>query len=677
MFLDLYRQRTPLAFAEVTQQMGLNLRDENGTLAEGKIPGIPQFLNRLLSLKTDMQNAVFDEFERRLVEAVEYAKQQGSYDEGLQTLRALRIEKTRDEVVYTHKTGAETRYVELAVTNEIPYLPWEEISQMALLQAQREGAQRSLSGWLVSEQGKTKGQVLYLLDRGLRLNAEGVESHRGTLYGIRKGAHRYIDNADELARGYAMRQIDGRYREVQITRAIPPEEAERLWRAQLQAAPATQTRREAMLVGAILPIWDRVAGGSTIYRLQTDAGEQLLGRRLGGGAAKQTLKNLGLDSGAAKLAASDLFAAIQAGQKAVLSNGWEIVSVRVAHERRIEVRQRASFTEAEKRILKSQGAFVERISWAERVFIPVGAEGLGVFERITDSKPVVDLFGKASPEEAAAADAVEDDGALGYGAPDHPALSPSADAHPATQPVAVHLQERRDMGTNKTPYAEQVATKVIAQLQAGSAPWQMPWKPGELRLPYNAATGKGYRGMNTIWLQMQGHADPRWLTYRQAQAEGAQVRKGETGTRVIYWKLEDEQTMKDDQGRPVLDEEGQPRKIRVKLERPRSFSAVVFNAEQIDGLPALEARPVGQEPERHARAEAILDHCGAQIAYAPGGRRAFYRPSTDTIQLPERNQFATADGFYATALHEVGHYAGAKIMPSSPVNTCCGAARTV
>jgi putative DNA primase/helicase len=214
------------------------------------------------------------------------------------------------------------------------------------------------------------------------------------------------------------------------------------------------------------------------------------------------------------------------------------------------------------------------------------------------------------------------------------------------------------MATNKTPYAEQVATKVIAQLQAGSAPWQMPWKPGQLRLPYNAATGKEYRGMNTIWLQMQGHADPRWLTYRQAQAEGAQVRKGEAGTRVIYWKFEDEQTMKDDQGRPVLDEEGQPRKIRVKLERPRSFSAVVFNAEQIDGLPALEAKPVGPEPERHARAEAILERCGVQIAYAPGGRRAFYRPSTDTIQLPERSQFATADGFYATALHEVGHASG-------------------
>jgi hypothetical protein len=268
LFLDLYRQRTALSFAEVTKQMGLNLLDKDGSLVEGKIPNIPQFLNRLLSLKTDMQNGVFDAFEERLIEAVEYAKQHGAYDEGLQTLRALRIAKVRDEVVHTHKGGAQTRYVELDVTNEIAYLPWEAISRMALLQAKSEGEQKSLSGWFVSEHGKSKGQVFYLLDRGLRINAEGVETHRGTLYGIREGAQRYIDNAAEIARGFGMRRIEGQYREVPIARAISPDAAERLWRAQLQSAPATQTRKEVILVGAILPIWDRVAGGSTIYRFR-------------------------------------------------------------------------------------------------------------------------------------------------------------------------------------------------------------------------------------------------------------------------------------------------------------------------------------------------------------------------------------------------------------------------
>lgn len=206
-------------------------------------------------------------------------------------------------------------------------------------------------------------------------------------------------------------------------------------------------------------------------------------------------------------------------------------------------------------------------------------------------------------------------------------------------------------------YAEEVAGRIIEQLRQGTAPWQKPWKPGELRLPYNAATGKEYRGMNTIWLHMQGYDDPRWMTYKQAEAAGAQVRKGSRGTRIIYWKFHDEQPMTDAQGRPVLDDEGKPRKVRVELERPRVFTAVVFNAQQIDGLPPMEAKPIGPEPERHARAEAILSNSGAKIAHVEGDR-AFYRPSTDSITLPARHQFGSADAYYATALHELGHWTG-------------------
>lgn len=206
-------------------------------------------------------------------------------------------------------------------------------------------------------------------------------------------------------------------------------------------------------------------------------------------------------------------------------------------------------------------------------------------------------------------------------------------------------------------YAQEVAGRIIEQLKQGTAPWQKPWKPGELRLPYNAATGKEYRGMNSLWLHMQGYGDPRWMTYKQAEAAGAQVRKGSRGTRIIYWKFHDEQPVKDDQGRPVLDEAGQPLKVRVELERPRVFTAVVFNAQQIDGLPPLEAKPVGPEPERHARAEAILANSGAKISHVEGDR-AFYRPSTDSITLPARHQFNSADAYYATALHELGHWTG-------------------
>ena len=663
-FMDLYRGRTPLVFKEVTKQMGLNLLDENGALIEGKLPDIPQFLNRLLSLKTDMQNAVFDEFESRLVEAVEYARQHGVYDEGLQTLRALNITKTRDEVVHTHKTGAETRYIELDVTNAVEYLQWEDVTKMARQQALSEGEQKSLSGWFVSEHGKSKGDVFYMLDRGLRINAEGVQVHRGTLYGIRKGEHKYIDNAAEIADGIAYR---GRpLQRVQLTRQITPDEAERLWNAQLAAAPATVTRKEAMLVGAILPIWDRVAGSETIYRLQTDAGEQLLGRRLGPRAAQQTLKNLGVDSGLSKLSAREIFAKIQSGQKAVLSNGWEIVSARVAHEKRVEVRRSAPFSEAEKRILKDQGAFVERINWAERVFIPVGEKGLGVFERVTESKPVVDLFERRSTDAAESTRADADDTTVGYGVPDAPSLSPAL-ASPVAEvsappsapsdspPTTTQATDDLPMDTRKTPYYEQVANKLIEQLEAGTAPWQKPWAPGEIRLPHNPVSGTRYKGSNAMWLEMQGRAEPRWMTFKQAKSIGAHVRKGEKGTPVQYWKFRDRVLMKDERGKPLRDAEGEKMYRTVELDKPRVFSATVFNAEQIEGLPALEVK--APDWDTHERAEALLEASGIEIRHDQADR-AFYRPATDRIHLPGRESFGSADAYFSTALHELGHATG-------------------
>lgn len=209
----------------------------------------------------------------------------------------------------------------------------------------------------------------------------------------------------------------------------------------------------------------------------------------------------------------------------------------------------------------------------------------------------------------------------------------------------------------KKPYHEVVAEKLIEQLKAGTAPWQRPWAPGEpaAMLPMNPATGNRYRGINAIFLTMQGRDDQRWMTYKQAAAVGAQVRKGEHGTPVQYWKFTEEQTKTDENGKSVLDAKGNPEKVVVRLERPRVFFATVFNGEQIDGLPPIERKPVTWNP--HERAEHILQASGADIHHVESNR-AFYRLSTDSIHLPNQGQFPTADKYYATALHELGHWTG-------------------
>jgi putative DNA primase/helicase len=155
------------------------------------------------------------------------------------------------------------------------------------------------------------------------------------------------------------------------------------------------------------------------------------------------------------------------------------------------------------------------------------------------------------------------------------------------------------------------------------------------------------QGINAVYLMSQSRSDPRWMTYKQAARVGAQVRKGEKGTPVQYWKFSEEQT--------ILDAQGERVKKTVVLERLRVFFATVFNAEQIEGLPQFERKKETWDPIE--RADEILKASGANIRHGENNR-AFYRLATDTIHLPDKAQFPTADGYYATALHELGHWTG-------------------
>jgi len=213
------------------------------------------------------------------------------------------------------------------------------------------------------------------------------------------------------------------------------------------------------------------------------------------------------------------------------------------------------------------------------------------------------------------------------------------------------------MDASRKAYHEQVAESLIAQLKQGAASWQKPWQPGDplLSFPHNPTTQRRYRGINALYLMSKGHTDPRWLTYKQAAAMSAQVRKGEKSTWIQYWKFTDERIKQDDNGNPMHDGNGKPIKEIVKLERPRVFYASVFNAEQIDNLPELSIEPPSWDPIE--RAEQILQLSSAAIEHGEYDR-AFYRMVTDRIHLPHKYQFETPDRYYATALHELGHWTG-------------------
>lgn len=206
-------------------------------------------------------------------------------------------------------------------------------------------------------------------------------------------------------------------------------------------------------------------------------------------------------------------------------------------------------------------------------------------------------------------------------------------------------------------FAEQVAERLIDQLEKGTAPWQRPWAAGELQLPHNPVTDKPYRGFNSVWLLAQGQSDPRWMTYRQAAEAGGQVREGERGTRIQYFAFEGTRLVRDEDGKTMVNEDGEAQRETVSYERPRVMTHTVFNAAQIDGLPELALRETREAWQRHEVADAILVNSGINIEHSDS-QGAFYRPASDTITLPNRDRFLHADSYYATATHELGHATG-------------------
>ena len=209
---------------------------------------------------------------------------------------------------------------------------------------------------------------------------------------------------------------------------------------------------------------------------------------------------------------------------------------------------------------------------------------------------------------------------------------------------------------NASDFARRLADKLIEQLKARTAPWQQDWAEGQRSSPYNPTTRKRYRGINILALMATGRSDPRWMTYRQAQAQGWQVRRGEKGTQIQHWIWEETRTGLGKDGNLELDKDENAIKDLVRLSRPKVMAAAVFNAEQIDGIPGLGSMPP-LEWNPVDKVEKLLRASQAKIEHSQAGG-AFYRAGTDTIHLPARERFSEAAAYYAVALHELGHWTG-------------------
>ena len=215
-------------------------------------------------------------------------------------------------------------------------------------------------------------------------------------------------------------------------------------------------------------------------------------------------------------------------------------------------------------------------------------------------------------------------------------------------------------------YIEKISQDIIEALENGTAPWIKPWSGSVIRdsSPFNPTTGKQYEGINFINLTLKGMSmdnDPRWMTFKQAQSMDAQVKRGEKGTAIQYWKFTKQIDKVDENGNKILDKNNKPIKETIRLNNPQVFYATVFNASQIDGLRPLkddlDIKEVITEFKPIEAAENILKNSKADISHI-AGNRAFYSPSKDKIQLPLKEQFNSEMDYYSTALHELGHWTG-------------------
>lgn len=206
--------------------------------------------------------------------------------------------------------------------------------------------------------------------------------------------------------------------------------------------------------------------------------------------------------------------------------------------------------------------------------------------------------------------------------------------------------------SSKRDVFDVITARIMELLDKGVIPWRRPWRGGRAGRPKNLASGKDYRGVNTFLLHCasmsEGYDSPCWLTFKQAKERGGSVRKGEHGMPVIFWNwIEKEKALATGE--------------TVQEEIPFLRYYTVFNVEQCEGIdypkPDTQGEPLAFQPIEEC--ESVVDGFTDKPAIEHDGHgRAFYRPATDTVHLPDKGRFDSEQAYYATLFHELTHSTG-------------------
>ena len=336
----LFGKATSITYAEFEAVTGLALETPDGAIRED-LPPMSRFLNRLLALRIDMQNAILEELTGIIAERTETAREAGTLDIGVETIRADTLALVDRRVIHTDtRTGAETELVTLERADKV-----EKISATHAL-----GTSEARIGLAVNNE---TGEPVILRKARSDVRDDGTTNARVKLVGP---AHeRYMVKADYDAEPW-VECDEGAFH--------------RLWNEATAKLPDMATRRVPMVTGLLLPIWKLLPEHEQrIWRAVTDDGQTVLGRVLSEADAAQ-LKAI-LDPTEALDAASILTAIVDEGRRIGLAHGAALKMRRVGAGNRIEVEDApAPLVES----LKAVGCFTEIIQWRTRVFVPFDPE---------------------------------------------------------------------------------------------------------------------------------------------------------------------------------------------------------------------------------------------------------------------------------------------------------------
>lgn len=364
-------QESTVPFSLLKEKMGLDrLIDENGTLNVSALPDVPQFLNRILALEIDEQNAVFDAFYTRMERAVEYAASKGHLDVGMETYRADAVTAVSDQVVYTEPgSGAQTHLIKMDAKHAVSFIPAVTMEQHARF----EGFYRN----------KKSGKMWALIKGGTKTRDNGAVVNEFKAFGIVDGQYHYIEEQDV------------REKMTPVSKKIGAEE----WEQAIAAHPPFRDESLYLLTGTMLPIWDRLPTQNVrVLRVQTTDGVRHLGRELRAADVPAVLKRLGASQNAevSQDPQTILTAILDKKQTAVLANQWKLQRRKVADEWRVEVT--GSSVGSALKELRDAGLVVERIGFETRFFVPTGDRGTEVLENVLRHRPVAEML--ASKENA-------------------------------------------------------------------------------------------------------------------------------------------------------------------------------------------------------------------------------------------------------------------------------------